>query len=67
MKEKINEQVIAQFGERFDEIAVALMKGDFQVTEISTTNEGFYHEYEITLFVKGAELNINMQKMKGVI
>jgi hypothetical protein len=66
MKEKVTEQVMAQFGERFDEIAVALMKGNFHVREVAITAEGYFQEYEISLFVHGAELNINLQKVKGV-
>ncbi len=65
MQRDMESEVQHTHGEQIDEIALALLKGDFRVIEIERSGYGGYVESNITLNVNGAEITMTNTSLRG--
>lgn len=66
MKETMEKAVQREHGEYIDEIALALMKGDFRIIGIEQNFYGVSTETVITTVVKGVEMDIRHTKYNSI-
>jgi hypothetical protein len=58
MRKSLEEQVRVQFGEKFDDVAYALMSGNFRVISVERSNDGVSITNTIELFMDNATMEL---------
>lgn len=58
----IEDRVDEEYGVKIDELAIALMIGNYRVTEFEQSLNGGFRETRISFLVNGAEVEIELGK-----
>jgi hypothetical protein len=66
MQKAIERLLNGKYGVKIDEVALAILNGNFRVTEIETSMNGGFIEKRFSLIVEGAEVEIELGRFNGL-
>lgn len=62
MRKTLEDEVMCTYGEKIDDVALGLMKGNFKVMEIERSMNGGWVETTMRLVVDGVEVEMEFTK-----